>query len=372
MAPLVLIIDDDATAVERGLAQELENLGVRATIQHPMDLTLADVEAASVLAVDHYLENWFERDEASLGLQVRDGIALAAVLRSQPQLALDRTSATLIRTNRLDRLRGDLSATASRHLVAAQHGVEWVQAKADPVDEAPALAALANAVASLPQSWVESAATESDDIASWLGLIDLSFRSAAIQQVEDARPTSHRVAQATSGMAFLRWFLHEALPYPTFIVGDARAALALGIEASALDVLIGAEAASNPIATALQAARYRGHLDSFLGRRWWRAGLQEVRWILEDQGGLEPILESLGIPQLRSLSQSDGVIVLDEYLEPKSVPVPVAASVRILVDSWPSHADDAWASIDDARQSGELRAAVVAADRWRLDEADAG
>lgn len=372
--PAVVVIDDEPKATDRQLVADLEARGVTAILLHPEDVTRDLLRGLSVVAVDHYLDTWPERDREPVGRQVMDGIALCSVLRSvieppDPAESPRNHVAYVIRTNHLDRLRGSLPAEMSQHLLAAHYGLEWVQSKVDASEgevEADRLAQLAQAVADLPSDWHAVAPSESEELAVWLRVEEARFRAAALQQIEDCHPTAHRLAQQTSGSGFLRWFLHRVLPYPTFLLGDVRAAAAIGVTVEGLRALAGS---SEDVGQQLKSALYRGHLDTFLGRRWWLAGLDAlVLYLRSEPSALAEALSAAGIdPTSNTLSTRGLVVVLDESLEPKAVPVPLQRAVRVQPDAWPPFAADAWADLDDARGDTELRAIVVAADRERLD-----
>lgn len=374
--PAILVIDDDAKASDYRLVDDLSEREVTARLVHPEELTPDLLEGVLVVAADHYLETWGQRDRAPTGQQVMDGIALCSVIRSVIESANGTPHSVqqvsyVIRTNKLELLRGSIPSKMSQHMLAAHYGLDWVQSKVDDTEgqlEADRLSALARAVKSLPGDWHAVAPSESEQLAQWLGLAGAPFEAAALQQIEDCHPTAHRLAQQTSGSGFLRWFLHRVLPYPTFLVGDVRAALALGMTLDAFEALVesGADDAQDIIA-----AEYLGHLRAFFGRRWWVAGLEAAAaQNRADRARLPGALSALGIDPAVHLHSSRGlVVVLDGSLEPSTAPIPVGQAVRIQPDSWPSFADDAWTAIDEAVADPELRAIVVAADRERLPSA---
>lgn len=375
MDRFVLVIDDEPIGPDHQLVTDLEGVGIGAELVHPRDLTDAQVQRASVIAIDHFLQTWSERDDAATGLQVRDGMALASVLRSymgeltrpaevRPNLAY------VVRTSKLDELRGTLPRLMSQHVLAGYHGLDWLQAKGETPGTPPEherLAGLARAVAALPREWTQLVPAESDDVANWLGLAAKGFRAAAGLQIEEAHPTAHRLAEQTSGSGFLRWFLQRVLPYPTFLIGDVRAALALGLSVPALDALL---AATSELGVLTNAAQYDGELATFSGRRWWRAGLQEV--LLRAHANPPELEDALSAADLEVSAAREGghgeVIVLDAELEPKDEPVPIEDAVRLQPDGWPGFAEEAWVAVIDAQANPDLAAAVVTADRWRIED----
>ncbi|MBY8853834.1 hypothetical protein K7G98_38645, partial [Saccharothrix sp. MB29] len=85
------------------------------------------------------------------------------------------------------------------------------------------MAGLAKAVADLPDSWTGDSLAV---MATWLKLPDSEWRDDALWQIEQCRPPRHAVAERTAGTAWLKWFLHRILPYPTFLLNEAQVALA--------------------------------------------------------------------------------------------------------------------------------------------------
>lgn len=374
MDPFVLIVDDEPTGADQQLVVDLQAEGIDALVVLPNDLTDEHIQRASVIAIDHFLSTWSQRDLAPTGLQVRDGMALASVLRSHlavvgrnpdagPNLAY------LVRTNKLDELRGTLPRLMSQHVLAGYHGLDWLQAKGETPGTPPEhlrLASLARGVVALPRDWARAIPAESDEVAAWLGLSAKSFRAAAGLQIEEAHPTAHRLAAQTSGSGFLRWFLQRVLPYPAFLVGDVRAALALGVSVPALDAVAAAE---GPLGKVARAAMYDGELAGFAGRRWWRAGLQEVlAHVQSNAAEVETAITAAGLDRSAIYGPQASVVVLDGDLEPKREPVAIENAVRLQPDGWPTFAEEAWVSVDDALSNPDLAASVVTADRWRLED----
>ena len=148
--PLILIVDDDPDRVSSsiGLAIRTRGCGSR----HPtstggyIQITCL---GAHVVAVDHYLEHWPERDLQRLAMKPANGFAVAAVLRSQ---ILDGKTRAGHRPSLLANcpgLRGTLPLKAAEHLLAWQHDVEWVFPKGGAV--APRLIAMSKSCRQAPR-----------------------------------------------------------------------------------------------------------------------------------------------------------------------------------------------------------------------------
>ncbi len=240
--PIVLIVDD---ADQTAFAEAIRDYGVSAFAIGPDDLDEAILFRSTTVVVDQYLDTWPTRDGGNLPLPltVPDGLALAAVLRSHVEHSGSReqrpTTAVsfALRTGEIDNLGYGLPRAAREHLLASQYNLEWVfdkKAEALPGERSPAfrVAALAQATASLPARWDP---LSGDPGLAWLNLTDSPWFDDARWQVEQCRPPQHEVAGRTAGLAWLRWFMHKILPFPTFLLDRSSVAPMLGIQRAALD-----------------------------------------------------------------------------------------------------------------------------------------
>lgn len=362
--PLIVVVDDEDQGL---LVLELEGLGTKAIYRHPRDITDADLEQATLLVLDEYLEDWAERDElAAIPAQdVRDGLALSSILRSK----IDRrgrrhvhgtpaATAIALRTGDLDELAAGTPRAVRAISVAAGHDLEWVfEKKSSSADQ---LAEIAAAVSALPSEWDPQSPTPQSD---WLGLdISSDWAERALVQIERCRPPWSRLASANAGRPWLAWFLQRILPFSTFLVDDARAAAILGVTSRSF-------VQASDLHSALAEYRYAGQLARFAGRRWWRAGIQAARRRLEqdsptssNQDIVSALSSSLDI-SLEALEVDDPVFTIDEDYFVDPMPVSAQVAVRLQPDGWPAYADDPWLSIEDADDSASLASLVVSDDR---------
>ncbi|MDP9120083.1 MAG: hypothetical protein M3O15_01750 [Acidobacteriota bacterium] len=172
----ILIIDDEPDQV-RGLLLEIHDV---AEIIHPGDLKREDLRAASLLLIDHHLEdaNWPERSLFPLTCQPRDGLALAAILQSL--LRSDELGhASLASPIAVALLSGKLSEVTgldrpSEHIAARACGLDWAFAKAQSTALEHALPvrvrSFFNAVRALPRSWPEEPAQSQEKLMELLGV----------------------------------------------------------------------------------------------------------------------------------------------------------------------------------------------------------
>lgn len=380
--PLVVIIDDED---QSSFAELIRDEGAEAIAVAPNDLDEQLLTRATAVVLDQYLDDWPEREQLQLPptLYVSDGISLASVLRSRVERSGSRRSsipqpiAFVLRTGELESLGAGMPKAAREHLLAAQYNLEWVFSKGfDPSYEgsspAQRIAALARAASELPTHW--SADTDDPGL-GWLQLPDAPWAEDARWQIEQCRPPQHIVAEKTAGMAWFRWFLHRILPFPTFLFDSVHLAVVLGISTESLNEVLNS---GSPLAERLDELRYRGALSSFLGRRWWRAGVSSMAEEFLDKGreiGLDRLeavaagAAQLHGDELEGLDIEDPVIGIDADYNALAYPLSAASSLRLQPDNWPPYADDAWAAQDSLLSEDadpELRALVVSIDRWRI------
>ena len=361
--PVILIVDDDPDRVRDSIGLELEPEDADLVIRHPQEVTADDVAGCTLVAVDHYLDHWPERDLQPLAMKPADGFALAAVLRSQMS-AESPAPAIIILTGELPRLAGKLPPKAAEHLLAWQHDVEWVLPKGDAI--APRLVAMANAVEKLRDIW--SSPLELDDVAvGWLDLQDVPWSGVALDHVIQTRPAIHSVGAQTTGASVLRWFLHRVLPYPTFLTDTHWTATRLGVTTAWLEMELQADSG---LSRQLSDCRYSGAFQDFSGPRWWRAGIAHTISELSAGQPFDRAALRAGIRRVTShepafLAEEHPVLALDpKTMEPTRI-VEVDMAIRISPDGWPVYADDAWASVADAHDNPEIAAIVL--ERSRLD-----
>lgn len=367
--PFVLVVDDDPN--QEAFALLLSQHGVEAKHVLPDDLTTDDLDRASLVFLDEFIEDWPGRDAVKddPGLFVRDGVALAGVLRSHlegrgPSSGTPPTpnnTALVLRTAHLDVLAAGTPGFIRPMAVASRHDLEWVVEKASSV---ASLASLATAAASLPGDW----SNPTDPVAQlhWLGLADQPWRETALAHIEQCRPPWSVLAATSAGRRWLSWVLQRVLPFPTFLVDDLRAASYLGLKPSALDAI--ADGAS-PLAEALKEAEYTGQLATFAGRRWWRAGIGAVKaQALETAEGrmaddIARAIAALHGSDLDALELRHPVFQIDADYRVVDEPIEITDAVRLQPDDWPTYADDPWYATASVGTDPALDALIVIDDR---------
>ena len=365
MIPQILVVDDEPERVESSLGIEVAQKGANPIIRHPQAVTLDDLANCTVVVVDHYLDDWPERDDQPLAMQPADGFAVAAVIRSQ--LPVNRPGpAVAILTGRLAELAGTIPPKAAEYLLAWQHDLEWVFSKGSEVTLAPRLIAMSMAVAKLREMWPRP--LELDDLAAdWLDLQDVEWQAVALEHVLLTSPPMHAVSVRTTGASVLRWFLHRVLPYPTFLTDIFWTATRLGVTAEWLEEELQTD---NGLRAQLSGCQYSGAFAGFSGRRWWRAGLANLIAELSegqpfDRTALQDGIRRVASTEPSFLAEERPVLAVDPDTMESTRIVEVDLATRIIPDGWPVYADDAWASVADAQDNPEIKDMVL--DQSRLE-----
>lgn len=370
--PRILIVDDvDAEQFVPGLKDRAQSRA-----RHPNDIEAGDLDWADLVLVDFMIEHWDERERLEqVSLRPPNGLALASVLREHADNPTGNGgdfTAFAIHTGLVGEISRRLhTSNRTEHVVARLNNLEWVFNKAD-VTRFERSAELGAAVRRISNEWneVERGGIEAA-LESLLGLSgEAAWRSRAFDDVVLSQVPLSDFSAGTSGVLFLRWLLHSILPYPTFLWGIQWVAARLRIAPATLRAVLDG---GSTLATEINACRYCGILSGFLGRRWWRAGVEQYAWSIRAEGARDPdafhqelekragtTLERLAIPSPvvcigRDLLASDDLCGLDD-------------AVRMVPDLWPAHADTAYASLVSVREDAEFAAVVHPLDRDRVTE----
>lgn len=374
--PKILAIDDEPDELRNELKL---GLGDRAAgdVVHPRDVELRYLEAADLVLVDYVLNDWPERAEASLSMQPANGLALAAVLREHvDQSQQARLTAFALHSGHLDQVRGRLPGPSREHLIARLNNLEWTFPKGSG-GRWNQMIIIAGSVQQLPRKWPagDQRASETEAL-NLLGLRDdVSWFDRARRSVRGCQPPLHDLSGGAHGLLFVRWILHQIMPYPTFLWGEEWVAARLRITVDSLRKI---EQEPGTLATDLEALAYRGVLAEFLGKRWWRGALEEYVWNLTsgrsvDVESLHAALRERTRVTFESLPADASIVCLGPELRPTGKFISATDAVRLRPDQWPTFADDAWTSVELARGDTFLGAAVDPVDEARVaeDEGDA-
>jgi hypothetical protein len=370
--PIVLAIDDDELS-----GTELSLRGSADVItRQPDEVTVGDLRRANVVLIDYQIDDWPGRDSAAaITLKPANGVALAAVLRSQAEnrsVRWETRRAFAIHSGKLHELAGGLPAPSREHAIARTLNLEWAFSKAHSAHNPPLrvqVESLAKAVKRLPLRWPSEPEKAVEVVQKLLDAPSGKerWRERAFDDVAACQPPVHAWANATKGMAVIRWLLHQVLPYPTFLWDERYLAARLHVTAASLRKALSIEKRAQ---RAFAETGYSGVLDAFLGRRWWRAGIEHLLWQWTDGdpfngAALQMAVRKRVSKSLDALDLNRPVVCVDDRsFRPTDHFVDAANAVEVKPDDWPSFAEQAWLP-EATRGTEKVFALVVAQDRER-------
>jgi len=373
VVPRILAIDDDtSSAIKTKLA--IERLA-KVTTLHPQDVELADLLKADLVLVDYDLTYWPERDRiSSVSLSPTDGLALTSVLQRHVYARTEVSpTAFALYTGKLDKLAEPLPRQHREHALAHINNLEWVFQKgktSGAISVVDQIVELASSVRQLPRVWPKRETEQMALLAKLLGVpVKLQLREQLLADVAGCLPPIRELSQWTHGQAVLRWMLHRILPYPCFLWDSFRLAARFRIDH---DELQNALAADKPLRRKLRGCEYNGILSRFLGPRWWRASIEQYLWEgtrnkSSEFSSVAALIRKHAKSQLASCEPADfPVVCVDQNYQPLGRFSSMKDAVRIRPDDWPAYADQAWVTIELAKEELKLRALVVQEDREKL------
>ena len=367
--PSILFIDDEPDLIGPQVYQYLEGHAANAT-KHPQDVEMTDLITADIVLVDYRLDHWPERDKLPIiSLKPTSGMALAVLLREKvDQHEISNKTAFAINTAHLVDIQGRFSTETAQHVLARLNNLEWIFRKLDPNCYTQTLL-LAKATQQLPNRWPIDTEETTTVVRRLLAMneSDLSFER-CWQDVKSCRIPVDVLTTGNHGILFLRWLLHQVLPYPCFLWEKHWVAARLGISLLALEeVLEGDSDLSND----LNKMQYTGVLSGFLGDRWWRGAVEDFVW--EQAGGrtadslvLHEALNRRAGMDLNFINDSPALVSLDAKLLPTGQFLSPRNAVTLCPDHWPSFADSAWMDIETVRSDTILQSMVDPLDAHRV------
>ncbi len=373
--PRILIVDDDPDGQARALKTDIGKKAV-VEVTHPEELVdLRKITEADLILVDYVLDNWEVRDEIeSLCQKPMDGLALASVLRSLVDKdKYSSPTAIAILSGHLDGLSKPLPPEPRVHTLARTNNLEWIFPKKQSYGHIPLsdqVVELALAVRQLPPSWPLNNFEETKkQIQSLLALSGKEIWSRrAWLEIEDCNPPIHELSKWTHGLAILRWLSQRILSYPCFLWDSHHLAARLRISYSSL---ISALENNGKLAHTFERVRYKGVLSGFIGKRWWRSGVEALLWKKtsgnsQDPDAIHKFLSSFGKQKLKQSKIADPIVCVDKNYEPIDDAFSRDQAVRLQPDDWPPYADQAWTTFDLAKEENSLGALVIKEDRDRI------
>ena len=291
---------------------------------------------------------------------------------------------TAVISGHLERAIGPLEHPGRHHIHAKRLGVEWIGDKTDPLVGAKLLA-LSQASASIadavqpcatplggdhqngPQGTALSLQTLCEEVLRLPS--DIDWGATALRHVDHARPP--RILPPPPGFGasrlILSWLLQNVIPYPTFLISDAQAAVRLDVTLTTFRNLVDAFGDTVPL---LSQALYKGPVPEILGRRWWRGAIDHLAWVLqEDELDYQEALPNLfPAEEIEFLPHADPVVLFDADLVETETIVSSANCLRAMDEYLPPNVSPVWISKEDVDENRELRAKVVVEDIRLIDE----
>ena len=366
--PSILVIDDESdnlgSQINLGLADR-----ATASVIHPRDVEMSDLESADLVLVDYRLDSWPERDEQPVSLSPATGTALAVVLREQADRShKGRLTAFALHTGRLREIQGRFSSATAQHVLAHLNNLEWVFPKSES-RRYEQMVLLAVAVRQLPSQWPKGSDGSTSMVRQLLAMDenDEPFER-CWRDVRECRAPVHELTAGGHGILFIRWLLHQVMPYPSFLWAEHWVAARLRISVGALrEVLAG----NSDLAKDLSSMRYSGILAGFLRDRWWRGALEDYVWGLAgghsaDEQGLRGALTNRAGMDLDPIDANPAVVCVDKELQPTGQFLSPMTAVTLRPDHWPPFADSAWMDVETVRDDPDLLSMVDPLDRHRV------
>jgi len=370
----ILIVDDSEN--QSALRQQLISTElVTAEVIHPNNIEVDDLRASDLLLVDYQLDEWPEKDAIEqISLKPRDGLALSSILRGySKEYEKESPTAIAILTGQIDKLANPLPYENREHALAHLNNLEWVFQKAKPGEEsrlAIQVVDLAQAVKSLPSRCPIEGSELRPQLTILLGLdYGDSANQRLVEDVEACAPPIHELSDWSHGLAILRWMLQRILPYPCFIWDTYYVAARLRLDHDAFLSALNQDAQLKKV---LAPTEYEGILSKFLGLRWWRSRIELLLWDITDGQSGDPEVVREGLNKLleKPIAASNPpihpIVCVNSNYQRLEKFYSINDSVRIRPDDWPPYADQAWTTIELAKNEPKLRSLVLTEDLERL------
>lgn len=364
--PSILVIDDEPDELEPRVAAGLDN---RATswVIHPQNVKRKHLKDADLVLVDYRLEDWSERDVLStISLQPVNGMSLTVVLREQvDQSEKDKLTAFALHTGHIEDIQGRLPLATAQHVRAQLNNLEWVFMKNES-HRYDQMLLLADAVRELPGQWSKDSDSRVQQLLD-MDKDDESFER-CWHDVKDCRVPIEELSEGGHSILFIRWLLHQVLPYPCFLWSEHWVAARLGISIDAMrKVLTG----NSPLAKDLESMRYSGILEDFLGDRWWRGAIEDYAWnvsegLTADVQHLRDVLSERAGMKLKSIDVNPAVVCVDKNWQPTDEFLSPMTAITLHPDHWPPFADPAWMDIETVQNDTTLWPLVNPLDQHRI------
>jgi hypothetical protein len=376
---LILAIDDDESEVRPTIPDE----GFYLETIDPNDGEISGklsslVDSASLILLDQK----FNIEPKPLSLQAPDGASFVAHLRSWSRINGEALAPVVLFTNLDEAFKNEVPAVGAsvplngtfvnrEFRLAPALDVEWVQHKGEE-NTKERIAELARASVQLKEIGGDDGMSLKDIEAALELEEDVVWADRAREELRNARPPVTQVEEDGSThfggpSQVIRWMCHRALPYPGLFLSDLYTAWALGLTIEDFTAITNLTPDTTPWLSDLWSAEYCGPLNEFLGRRWWRAGVDHVVWTLDQESSkqkdrlaaLTILAPGVKFGEMRSPS-THVVTWTPDFIEDKIESIDQAVQLR--VPGWPAEALDPWIAKADIQNDEVLKAMIESAD----------
>ena len=358
---LILYVEDGESALPISVRDQAVQISPHQIAEH-----IDAAETALLWVFDFY----YEEDQGVTGVFDENGLSELSKLRegiSGPR------PFTVVLSGHLERMlkeRG-VAPIPRRHTQATALGVDWLAEKNDAEEEA----VIERIAASLIETSEKLKSRSS--LSDLLRIPEKSWAAIAERHIRTARPPSLQKDNSNSGDALqsdairsicrdaVTWALHVLFPYPGVLISDAQAAALLEVK------LVGFRRwVSDTGKELVDECEYKGILSGHLGRRWWRAGIEDLLWQINDDASFDKGRIAKGLSSDDFTNVSSPVVCHNEELVETEEIVSAEDCVRLAGFDFPSHVDPVWVKQELVLNNRRLTDLVVYDDLYRLEASD--
>lgn len=371
--PLILAIDDDESEVRPKIPA-----GFRLEVVDPnadRDVFSKAISGFVGEACLILLDQKFREAPISISLDAQDGSSFVSHLRSWSRSKNEKLAPIVMFTNEETAFANEVPAVGAavpiggtfvkrEHRLAPTLDVEWIQFKADQ-GATDKLQDLANAFQTVRNAVGKDGISLKEIGAILAAPKDTVWADQAQEELQNARPPVNqkddKSEEPTRGPSqVIRWLCQKALPYPGLFLSDHYAAWAIGISLEAFRKITDLDSTTAWLEE-LHKAEYRGPLNRFLGRRWWRPGIDQLVWLLDEETSkvgtrklaLAAVAPSADVGDLQG--SSSHVVIVDEDLLEIQI-ASISEAIQIHPPGWPAEALEPWMLRKDVEGDAVLKA----------------
>jgi hypothetical protein len=345
MGKKLVIVDDK----DDELQSRRREFGRIADVIRPSELDLSHLRDASLILLDQHLDgdHWQERSTYPLACQPMTGVAVAGVIRSHLRLETNKSrsaTALAVLTARLDELVDDIDRHPREAVAARAWGLDWAFAKSSSAEGGrlrSRILEFLSAVKAFDIKCVEEPSQNLELLAKLLKVPRGRWQARAYEEIGNALPPFEGMRLFKEKTSLLRWFSQRVLPYPCFLIDEFGVAARLGVDPAWLQSRLASS--KSKLAGKLRRVRYTGPLATFLGPRWWTAGVGSLIVNAAPTEGTQVSAAELAgepIPSTNIVKQP-AVRVVDKHFAPVGI-ANVDGCERIQPEDWPAFAESCW------------------------------